>query len=205
MTAYQFDASILNRRFEHDAGAFPFQDWVEALESGEFNTRTLLTQRFAIVRSRSNAWQLLAPRSPPGFPNAFHYGHVDVKTSLVEDPQEPKVLEPQIYEELRRDFVTFLDRLEEDGVNVILVEPPIYAKGWTTINGHDELIRKIAEERGLRYLDFNEEFASSINDDPALFRDHGHLNGRGASEFSARLAPIVRSLLDREPAESLRR
>ncbi|MCR4906941.1 MAG: SGNH/GDSL hydrolase family protein [Clostridiales bacterium] len=103
-----------------------------------------------------------------------------------------------------RTFESLLDRFEADGIKLIFVECPEYS-GWKSGDRkvHNHELAEVAEARGIPFLNYNDELASSLNDDNRNYSDWGHLSKRGSTAFSKQLAedlaPVLAEVLGEEP------
>ena len=64
---------------------------------------------------------------------------------------------------------------------------------FAQIYGTVALLR--AEERGIPFLNYNDELASGLNDDPSNYSDWGHMSKKGSTAFSKILAKDLRPVL----------
>lgn len=93
-------------------------------------------------------------------------------------------------------FEALLDTFEEDGVHVIFVQVPEYSGATSFMRGYNnKRIEKIAEERGIPFLNYNDELLSDINDDPSNYSDWGHLSLAGSIRFSRMLSEDLKDYL----------
>ena len=103
-----------------------------------------------------------------------------------------------------RTFESLLERFEADGIKLIFVECPEYS-GWKSGDRkvHNHELAEVAEARGIPFLNYNDELASSLNDDNRNYSDWGHLSKRGSTAFSKQLAedlaPVLAEVLGEEP------
>ncbi len=96
-----------------------------------------------------------------------------------------------------RKFEKLLDQFEEDGIKVIFVECPEYS-GWKSTDRvtHNKELAELAEARGIPFLNYNDELASSLNDDAKNYSDWGHMSKRGSTTFSKMLAKDLKPVLE---------
>jgi hypothetical protein len=92
-------------------------------------------------------------------------------------------------------FKQLIDQFLEDGIEVVFVEAPEYLPG-RNVPRYEELtqiIRDIAGERNIPFLNYNAERASAFNRDARNYSDWGHMNDRGAP---AKLFSDLNEILD---------
>jgi len=58
-----------------------------------------------------------------------------------------------------------------------------------------KFLKKMAEERGIPFLDYEFERASEINYQSSYFSDVGHLNEKGSDAFSKKLMIDLKEFL----------
>lgn len=87
-------------------------------------------------------------------------------------------------------FEKLLDLFDSYGIHVVFVEVPEYVPGRIEykMEENNARIAKIAKERGISFLNYNDERYSEINDDYTCFSDWGHMNYKGSTAFSKLLA-----------------
>jgi len=194
-----FDGQFLKRRFEQDSKYFPFDVFVK--EMRDLRTlKGLLLNRFAFIRERkqlmSRVVQLFKRQHEEVFLKSGYYqGYIpfETKRDLSEEVVNARIEESQL-----RAFEELLDEFERDGVKVIFVEVPGYLYGFdsSTLSENIKLLKKIAEERKIPFLDYETKRTTAINTNPALFSDSAHLNGKGSEAFSQLLKKDLDGLLN---------
>ena len=194
-----FDSRFLKRQFEQDSKYFPLRFFIR--EMGDLKTLgSLLLNRFAFIRERKQLVprlvHLFERRDREVFPRSGYYrGFIPFETrrSLEKEVMNPKIEDFQL-----RAFEKLLDEFERDGVKIIFVQVPVYGYGFesATLSENIRLLRRIAEKRGIPFLDYEMERSSPINTDAALFSDSAHLNGRGSEAFSKLLKRDLDPLLN---------
>jgi lysophospholipase L1-like esterase len=97
-------------------------------------------------------------------------------------------------------FRELLDDFKKNNIQVILVNIPGYlpARDPDNIQESIALIHKIAEEKGIPFLDYETERITDLNTDPSLFSDWVHLNGRGSDAFTKLLKSDLELLLEQK-------
>jgi lysophospholipase L1-like esterase len=96
-------------------------------------------------------------------------------------------------------FEQLLNDFERDGIKVIFVQVPgyLYGRDDQNISKNVQLLRGIAEKRGIPFLDYETKRISSINSNADLFADWTHMNEKGSEAFSKLLKQDLESLLKR--------
>lgn len=95
-------------------------------------------------------------------------------------------------------FLSLLDRFIKDGINIIFVEIPEYSgRVSTDMLRNNDALAEVADRYGITFLNYNDELASEINDDPSNYSDWGHMNKKGSTAFSKVLAKDLKPLLEK--------
>ncbi len=191
-----FDDHILRRKFEQDSKYFIFSFFIR--EFGDLkNLKILLFNRFALFRERKTLLLRLfmKERRELFSLSGYYNGYIPYQTTRnlgKDDVVYPKNNPVQI-----DSFLTLLDELKRDQIKVIFVQIPGYHPGidQTMISKNVELLKKIAEERGIPFLDYDIEKASEINYQSRYFSDVGHLNEKGSEAFSKMLGKDLEEFL----------
>ncbi|MFA6947678.1 MAG: hypothetical protein WCQ72_01715 [Eubacteriales bacterium] len=95
-------------------------------------------------------------------------------------------------------FVALINQFMDDGIQLLFVEVPEYVNGriaGSAMEENNAWIKKIADRYGIKFLNYNDELYSDINDDYELFSDWGHMNNGGATLFSKKLAQDIKPYL----------
>jgi lysophospholipase L1-like esterase len=191
-----FDDTILRRRFEQDSKYFPFSFFIR--EFGDLkNLKILLFNRFALFRERKTLLLRLFMKerrelfSLSGYYNGF-IPYQTTRNLTKEDVVYPKNNSAQIDA-----FRTLLDELKGDHIKVIFVQIPGYHPGinQAMVLENVKFLKKMAEERGIPFLDYEFERASEINYQSSYFSDVGHLNEKGSDAFSKKLMIDLKEFL----------
>jgi hypothetical protein len=193
-----FDSQLLTRRLEQDSKYFPFSFFVE--EMGNPKTlKALLLNRFSLIRERkqllSRVVQLFKEKHREVYiKSAYYQGFIpfETKRNLNAEAVDPKVEQAQFnaFEELLNEF-------EREGIKVIFVQVPEYLYGIdsSTLSKNTNLLKKIAEERKIPFLNYETERRTAINTNRDFFSDAAHLNGKGSEAFTKLLKHDLNGLL----------
>ena len=93
-------------------------------------------------------------------------------------------------------FLELLDHFEEEGIKLIFVQCPEYSGANCYLRPkYNEQLAKVAEKRGIPFLNYNEELASDLNSDPSNYSDWGHMSKKGSTAFSKILAKDLKPVL----------
>ena len=113
--------------------------------------------------------------------------------------QKTEVVNPEVNPVQLGAFEELLNDLERDGIKVIFVHVPGYlcVRDNQNISINVQLLKGIAEKRGIPFLDYETERISSINTSPDLFADWTHLSEKGSEAFSKLLKQDLEDLLKR--------
>lgn len=95
------------------------------------------------------------------------------------------------------DFKKMLDIFEEERIPVIFVMCPEYIPGRNApqFNEKNDYLIQLAAEYGIPFLNYNTDLASEINDDYGYYSDWGHMNTKGSTSFSRKLAEDITEYL----------
>ena len=192
-----FDDIITPRQIEHDSGYFPLPFFIKQL--GDVGSlQTLLSYRFAFCKYRKEALTMLFDKRKEIYPKAKYYnGFIPFKER--KKLRKTDIVNPKVNPVQLKAFVQFLNDCERDGIKVIFVHVPGYLYGRETQNilKNVQLIKGIAEKRGIPWLDYETERISSINMNDDLFADWIHMSEEGSEAFSKLLKQDLESLLKR--------
>ncbi len=194
-----FDSQFLKRRFEQDSKYFPFRFFVKEMRDLK-TLKALLLNRFAFIRERKQLVprlvELFKKKHREVYPKSKYYqGYIpfETKRDLTKVVVNPKIEEFQLsaFEELLNEF-------ERQGIKVIFVQVPGYLYGVDSsmLLENTKLLKKIAEERKIPFLDYETERKTAINTNAAFFSDSAHLNGKGSEAFSKLLKKDLDGLLN---------
>ena len=188
------------RVIEYDSEYFPFKYFVSKLLDPRMNRTILMANRFPLFKYRAFLTKLMRGRYtyyPWRMEDAYR-GFVPVEG--VGDLKKVKVtgmdaLNPEIL----KAFDRLLDTWKAQGIPVIFAQTPDYLPGRESENlvRNSELIQKIADDRGIPYIDYNSDHASPLNFEKKMYRDWTHLNKRGSEIFSLRFAADLKELIAR--------
>jgi hypothetical protein len=179
-----FDEGLLKRKFEHDSKYFPrhllFNEfsYLEAL-------KTLILNRFAFIRERKQLLARIFGKQPEVFLLSRYY-HGFIPYERKGRLEKKKDVKPKNSEAQIRAFEALLDEFKKDKIEVVFVQVPGYlpARNPSNIEESMRLLNKIAEERKIRFLDYDTKRITNINTDPSMFSDWTHLNEKGSDAFS---------------------
>jgi len=111
----------------------------------------------------------------------------------------PDGIEYPIEEEAIEDLRNIITLAQKYGTEVILVYSPEYYENQSLTLNHAEIVnlfRSVAEEYGLKFLDYSED---SISYHKEFFYNSQHLNASGAALFSKELAKDLKQLYEMRP------
>jgi hypothetical protein len=201
-----FESHTLQRQFEQDSKYFPFNFLVDELHDFK-GMKTLILNQFAFIRERKKLpYQLIRlfekrERVSPYFFSLYYNGFAPYERKGRLDKQKgfkPKNDQVQI-----NAFKELLDDFKKNEIKVVLVNIPgfLHARDPEDIQESIALIRKIAEEKGIPFLDYETEKITDLNTDPSLFSDWVHLNGKGSVAFTKMLKSDLELLLKQKKTE----
>lgn len=192
-----FNDIFAPRQIEHDSQYFPFQFFIKQLrEAGSL--QTLLFNRFAFSKQRKKVLSMLFGKRDEIYPKAKYYkGFIPFKER--KKLRKTEVVNPEVDPVQWEAFVQLLNDFERDGIKVIFVHVPGYLYGRETQNilKNVQLLKGIAEKRGIPFLDYEIERISSINMNDDFFADWTHMNEKGSEAFSKLLKHDLEILLRR--------
>jgi len=185
-----FDENLLQRRFEQDSKYFPFdflyKEFLSLKDLHDLRTfETLLLNRFAFIRGRKQ----LAERISRGTRDVFvlsRYYHGFIPYERKGNVNKKRDIKPKNSKAQIRAFEELLDAFEKDKIEVIFVQVPGYlpARDPANIEESMQLIKRMASERKILFLDYDTERITDINTDPSMFSDWIHSNEKGSDAFS---------------------
>ncbi len=190
-----FNDVFTPRQIEHDSKYFPFKLFVEQLRDSK-SVQTLLFNRFAFSKERKKVLYLLFNKKRGRYSKDKYYnGFIPFKEKTKFRKAED--MNPEVNPVQLEAFVQLLDDLERDGTKVIFVHIPGYLYGRQTepVLKNVQLLKGIAEKRGIPFLNYETERISSINTDPHLFADWTHMSEKGSEVFSRLLRQDLEGLL----------
>ncbi len=190
-----FNDVFTPRQIEHDSKYFPFKLFVEQLRDSK-SVQTLLFNRFAFSKERKKVLYLLFNKKRGRYSREKYYnGFIPFKEKTKFRKAED--MNPEVNPVQLEAFVQLLNDLERDGTKVIFVHIPGYLYGRQTepVLKNVQLLKGIAEKRGIPFLDYETERISSINTDPDLFADWTHMSEKGSEVFSKLLRQDLEGLL----------
>jgi hypothetical protein len=190
-----FDDIVAPRQIEHDSRYFPFRVFIEQLKNRD-SLRTLLFNRFAFSKLRKKVFYLLLNRKHERYPRDKYYnGFIPFKERA--KFRKPEGGYPRVNPVQLKAFLQLLDDLEKDGIKVIFVHIPgyLYGREARYISKNVQLLKEIAEKKGIPFLDYETERITSINTNPELFSDWTHMNEKGSEVFSKLLRQDLEGFL----------
>ena len=202
---FLFDTVWVWRQYEQDSEYFPDSVFYANLKSGDYNTRSLILNRIPFTKYKS----------VKDIPNIFRsYDESQFIISKYKDgflPYWPRKIEKfkdrytnklkDIYKISGRQqqfFESLVERMKNDGINVILINTPEYGskkEDYKKIIAFNYL-DSFAQKSNIPFINYNLEKRSPINDDKELFTDWGHLNDKGSLIFSAILRKDLDSIIN---------
>ena len=192
-----FEEIFHGRRFENDSKYFPLPFFIRQLRDFK-SLQTLLFNRFAFSKGRKGVLSILFKKKREIYPkNKYYNGFIPFKER--KKLQKTEVVNPEVNPVQLGAFEELLNDLERDGIKVIFVHVPGYLCGRDNqnISINVQLLKGIAEKRGIPFLDYETERISSINTNPDLFADWTHLSEKGSEAFSKLLKQDLEDLLKR--------
>jgi hypothetical protein len=192
-----FNDIFAPRQIEHDSQYFPLPLLIKHLRYGG-SLQTLLFNRFVFSKQRKNVLSMLFSKRNEIYPKAKYYnGFIPFKER--KKLQKTEVVNPEINPVQWEAFIQLLNDFERDGIKVIFVHIPGYFYGRETQNilKNIQLLKGIAEKRGIPFLDYETERISSINMNDDLFADWTHMSEKGSEAFSKLLKQDLEIVLKR--------
>jgi len=192
-----FEDIFHGRRLESDSQYFPFPFFIKQLRDVK-SLQTLLFNRFALSRGRKDVLSPLVKKRREVYPRAKYYnGFIPFKER--KKLQKTVVVNPEVNPVQLEAFEQLLNDFKRDGIKVIFVQIPgyLYARDDQNISRNVQLLKGIAEKRGIPFLDYETERVSSINSNADLFADWTHMSEKGSEAFSKLLKQDLENLLTR--------
>jgi hypothetical protein len=181
-----FDDRYLQRRFEQDSKYFPFELFLEEFQDLK-SLGTLVLNRFAFIRERKQILPRIfrKKREREVYPvSQYYHGYIPFEARRDLDKRD--AVNPHVDPKQVKAFEELLDEFKREEIPVIFVMIPDYIPGRdsATIQKSMELIRKIAEDRKIPLLDYENDRVTEINYNRNYYVDWAHLNGKGSEAFS---------------------
>ncbi len=179
-----FNDVLTPRQVEHDSQYFPFKVFLKQLRDIK-SLQTLLFSRFAFSKQRKQVLYLLFNKKRGRYArNKYYNGFIPFKEKTKFRNAED--LNVEVNPVQLEAFLQLLNDLERDGIKVIFVHIPGYLYGRKTenISKNIQLLKEIAEKRGIPFLNYETERISPINTNPDLFADWTHMSEKGSEVFS---------------------
>ncbi len=123
----------------------------------------------------------------------YYQGYIPFETKR--DLDKKDLANPKIDPDQLKAFEELLNEFERDKIKVIFVQIPDYIPGRdsSTMESNMDLIKKIAEERNIPFLNYETEKVTEINYNRDYYVDWAHLNGKGSEAFSKLLRSDLES------------
>lgn len=194
LNEYVFDPRYLTRQIEHDASHFRWPLLLRMAVDPSIELSTLLYNRLALTRRRAALWHAWfgAPVDEHVQMDKWYHGYAPVEADhpFARSPARLKFREDESRVEALRHFLL---RLREDGIRVVIVNPPICLPSIEVVDPSGPHLREIARETGVEFFDYNRARASDLNQTRSLYMDWEHLNYEGSQRWSAQLAADLSS------------
>jgi hypothetical protein len=191
-----FDDHLLSRRLEQDSKYFPRRFLLEELRDPK-NWKDVLMNRFSLIKERKRLMPRLFKKKPDEvyLRNKYYRGFIPFETRRSLDKRD--VVHPKTNPAEVKAFEALLDDFEKEEIKVIFVHVPAYLPGreYADVSGGMQLLKRIAGERKIPFLDYETERPSAINMDRELFSDWTHLNEKGSTAFSTLLKKDLDGLI----------
>ncbi len=196
-----FDEEFAQRKLEQDSSYFPFHFLLKEFRAIK-TLKTLALNRFAFIRERKQLTHRLFGKHPEVYLLSRYYNGF-IPYERKGNLEKEKNVKPRNSRAQIRAFEELLDDFEKNKIQVIFVVVPGYlpVRSASDISESMELIHKIAEKRGISFLDYETERKTSINTNPSLFSDWIHLNEKGSDVFSKLLKSDLEFLLKQKEAK----
>jgi hypothetical protein len=193
-----FEDKIHGRRFQNDSKYFPFPFFISQFRDFK-SVPSLLSNRFAFSKKRKTVLSTLFHKRREIYQKTKYYnGFIPFK--IRKKLQKREVVYPEVDPVQRRAFEELLNDFDRDGIKVIFVQMPgyLYARDGEKGLKNLELLKGIAQKRGIPFLDYEIERISSVNTNPDLFADWIHMSEKGSEVFSKLLKQDLEALLNGE-------
>lgn len=208
ISSRMFDPTLMKRKKLHDEEFYSTEEFLIDLVEGKHSLMNLLRHRIPLLKYRSDHRRLLGARGARCDSISGYIPLHGVASASAEgagslgspgSPQQGAGRDfedsPQHSEQLVADFESLLDRLASEGVEVFLVSPPVHAASSGMSSRAEASVRRIAKQRNLTFLDYNNELHSEFNTRIENFFDWEHLNEAGSERFSRIVSDPLREWL----------
>ena len=193
-----FDEKWLWRKIEHDAEYFNNLMFYQLLFSPNNLDKTcLIENRIPFFKYRNLRLSLNRKDVDEKYPpNSYDYGYVATKTPFNSlkfiSKEKENINLIQVYY-----FKKIISKMISDKCKIIFVMPPEFKLKISKYRNSKSLyiIQKTASNYNIPILNFNTNLRSSLNENINYFDDWGHLNNKGAIEFSTYLSKELNYIL----------
>jgi hypothetical protein len=191
-----FDDHILRRQFEQDSPYFPFRFFIQEMCNFK-KLKMLLLNRFALFRQRKQLLPRLLKKERREMFVVSKYYKGFIPYEITRNLSREEVIYPKNNASQIDAFLKLLDAFERDNIKVIFVQVPGYHPGYEPVRVLENvrLLKQMADERKIPFLDYDLERVSAINYESGYFSDVGHLNEKGSETFSELLKKDLEGLL----------
>jgi len=184
-----FDDRYLRRQLEQDSKYFPLRFFLSEFRDVK-TLKALILNRFAFIRERRQILPRIfkKKREREVFPvSRYYHGYIPFEARR--DLDEKERVNPRVDPGELKAFEDLLDEFQRQRIGVIFVMIPDYIPGRDsdTIQTSINLIGKIAAERRIPLLDYENNRVTGINYNKDYYGDWTHLNEKGSEVFSKML------------------
>jgi hypothetical protein len=191
---FMFDESWLWRKFNHDTEYFPFRLFLKTLLLSP-DRQISFTNRFPLIKEKDRIRDKLFREDWEALANPLTKYYRGYIPRHQERNLEPKTIMTTRNEKQIESFYKLLESFENDNIDIVFVQSPEYLQGRIAGNGYNDFLWDVSRERNIPFLDYNQVKITSINYDSTCFFDWGHLNEKGAREFSLLLREDLKGIL----------
>lgn len=199
---FMFDGSWLYRFFERDSEYFPSEFFLHKLiNSSGLNRCDLIINRIPFIKYRKQLKYSLMMLKADEYYDIENYdrGYIPCKSLATMNNRYVPKLKYTIDSEQIEYLKLLIKKMLSDRIKIIFVMSPEYG---ITVEEYNKMksikiINSIAKKFNIPILNYNTELRSKINNNISLFSDWGHMNHKGAEEFSKKLATDIKALLEK--------
>ncbi len=186
---FMFDDKWLWRRIENDSMYLNHNDFFSFFIDNKIDKVLLLRNRYKIFQNEcifEQFWQKNIDGIVGVLNDQYYKGYVPHELNIYNASRDR--FHGNSNNQIA-DFKKIIELIKKNGSKLILVESPEYMNSYNRRHFmYNKIIKTIASEYNLNFLNYNEGSISDINYSKKLYYDYGHLNREGGNIFSEILA-----------------
>ena len=197
---FMFNDKWLIRSIENDSAYLSQSDALDLFCDRETDKLAVLRNRYVVLNGA--IYKRFFKKDPAGVPDVlidqYYKGYIPLIPHRRIEPNQKDVFTGNNDKALN-DFMKVIRLIKKNGSRLILVQSPDSVEFITKFSSdyrvNNEILKKIATNNRLEFLDYDGDKMSDINRNKDLYYDFDHLNQKGSTLFSQRLARDLAGIL----------